>query len=75
MEEMTLTLTLALTLALTPNPNPNEGKPMMNAALLSSEIEGVHAHMADRAPKEDAMVSFIKAGREGWENGGRRLGK
>ena len=52
-----------------------EGKPMMNAALLSSEIEGVHAHMADRAPKEDAMVSFIKAGREGWENGGRRLGK
>jgi len=48
---------------------------MMNAALLSSEIEGVHAHMADRAPKKDALVSFIKAGREGWENGGRRLGK
>jgi hypothetical protein len=35
----------------------------------------VHAHMADRAPREDAMVSFIKSGREGWENGGSRVGK
>ena len=52
-----------------------EGKPMMNAALLSRDIEGVHAHMADRAPQEDAMVSFIKSGREGWENGGSRVGK
>ena len=52
-----------------------EGKPMMNAALREREIEGVHAHMADRAPREDAMVSFIKSGREGWENGGSRVGK
>ena len=52
-----------------------EGKPMMNAALREREIEGVHAHMSDRAPQEDAMVSFIKAGREGWENGGNRVGK
>ena len=52
-----------------------EGKPMMNAALREREIEGVHAHMSDRAPQEDAMVSFIKAGREGWENGGSRVGK
>ena len=40
-----------------------EGKPMMNAALLSREIEGVHVRLADRAPQEDAMVSFIRSGR------------
>ena len=41
-----------------------EGKPTMNAALLAKPIEGVHVPRSERAPEEDALVSFMKAARD-----------
>lgn len=41
-----------------------EGKPTMNAALMSKPIENAHMRRADRPKEEDALVSFIKSAAE-----------
>ena len=40
-----------------------EGKPMMNAALLSRQVEHAHRARSERPPEEDAMAAFIRSGR------------
>lgn len=39
-----------------------ERKPLMNAALLSRQVDGAHLRRSERPPEEDAMVAFIREG-------------
>ena len=41
-----------------------EGKPMMNAALKSRQVENAHKRRSDRPKEEDAFVTFIREGRK-----------